>query len=117
MSTNNTINTTPGLVRIQPKIEPGLAVKVTGRNLAGVSYIAALEAERRGVTMEVAGVFGPTGELEHIRLTDDTLPEADDYREQVELVPGDVLVLPPLEVGTESYYMDEDTYRLNFREV
>ncbi|MBB5167172.1 hypothetical protein [Mycobacterium sp. AZCC_0083] len=111
MSKNNTINGTPGLKRIVPAGEPifGLGAKVTGRNLAAISYIVSLEAERRGVPLGIETVFAATGELVSITVKDDT--KAEDFVLEV----GDAIVLTPQ--ALEAQVLPVSLYNQVFREL
>lgn len=118
MSKNNTINGTPGVKRIVPKQarpEPGLAVKVTGRNFAGVSYLLSLEAERRGVMIGAEAVFDTDGSLVHVCVSDSTQDDEEGYRPDTYLFPGDYVILAPESV--EAMVASEREYKRYFEEI
>ncbi|QNJ56858.1 hypothetical protein SEA_REINDEER_48 [Mycobacterium phage Reindeer] len=108
MSTNNAIKGT-GIKRVQPyDLKYSLGVKVTGRNFAGVSYIVAQEAERRGVPMNVVAKFNEDGSLAYMAVDE---PGRDTHI----LRPGDYVVLDP--DLDESWSMPADVYRAQYREL
>lgn len=113
MSSNNLINQTPGLRRVEekyptPPAVPNLATKVTGRNLAALSLIISLEAERRGVRLGVTAVFNTDGSLEGILVHDEEQGD-------VLLTPGQYVVL--LHDAEQASVVDESLYRHLFREA
>lgn len=121
MSKNNTINGTPGILRVvpkQPKPDFGLATKITGRNFAAVSYIISLEAERRGVEIEATAKFATDGRLVSITVSetggdpDDLVDPFTEVRPNVVLVPGEYLILGPNQA--EAQITDEDTFKRFF---
>lgn len=93
MSKNNTVNNTRGIQRVtelapQPQ---GIATKVTGHNLAAVSLIVSLEAERRGITMSAEAGFATNGQLLGVIVREQSLdgqPPA-----EIMVTPGDYLYL------------------------
>ena len=106
---NRNLSPTPGLHRIEPD-EPrdyAVAAKVTGRTLAAVSYIVALEAERMGEARELSAVFGTDGSLQEIKV----------YQEHgnVTIPPGFYLVLEPN--SPEAVIVTEQAYRTYYRRV
>lgn len=101
---------TRGLHRVQAKHRLlGLATKVTGRNLAAISYIISLEAERRGIQLELRTTFGDDGSLKDIKVFEgnDTFG--------IPLVPGEFLVLDPDE--DVSIVMSADEYNQLYRRI
>lgn len=100
----------PGLHKVeanQPELV-NLATKVTGRNLAAVSYIISQEAEKRGVPLALAVVFSEDGSLFGGSVVEQGSDNAD-------FDPGDYLVLEALE--DEANFMTADEYRQEYREV
>ncbi|AER26179.1 hypothetical protein BONGO_46 [Mycobacterium phage Bongo] len=108
MSNNNALKGT-GIKRVQV-LDPSyaLAVKVTGRNFAGVSYIVAQEAERRGIPMQVGASFNEDGSLAFVTVNE---PGKDTHH----LAPGSWVVLDP--DVEEAVVMPESVYREHFREL
>lgn len=108
MSQNNTVNTTPGLNRVvEYRPVPALAAKITGRNHAAVSYLVSLEAERRGVTLSLEAVFGPTGALLGFIYRDESRDQT------LTLPPGYHAVLPPN--ADDVQVMDPESFERSFR--
>lgn len=107
---SNQLSPTRGLHRVQAKHRLlGVATKITGRNMASVSYIAALEAERRGVEMEVRAKFGANGAMQYIEVI-----EGNDAH-GVRLTPGWYLVLDAEE--SEAMILDADEYQKYYRRI
>jgi hypothetical protein len=102
---------TPGLHRVVPKRRNlGLATKITGRNLASVSYIVSLEAERRGVRLVVSAGFNEDGSLSGIAVAEHIVGTL--FKSPVLLPAGDFLVLPHDE--DEAIVMTEADYHEHF---
>lgn len=106
---------TPGLHRIEknvPKQEYGLATKVTGRNVAAVTHIMSLEAERTREPRGIGVAFGSDGSLLEVSLFE--MNEDGTVKEQT-LFPGDYLVLESDQ--PEAEILDAESYRELFRPV
>jgi hypothetical protein len=86
---SNKITPTRGLHRVDRRDrELTIATKVTGRNLASVSYIISLEAERRGVSLELRTKFAADGSLDFIHVYEQGQPVGF-------LISGHYLILEP----------------------
>lgn len=110
MAVSNKLSPTRGLHRVdRVDREYGIATKVTGRNLASVTYIVALEAERRGIDLELRTKFGVTGTLLGIEVFEGD----DDYGTPIP--PGSYLILEPDD--TESVIVNPEDYQRYFRRV
>lgn len=107
---SNKLSPTRGLHRVERRdTEKAIATKVTGRNLASVSYIVALEAERRGIRQELRTTFGTNGSLLNIAVR-----EGDDEH-AVSLLPGQYLVLEP--GWSDAVVMDPEDYQRYYSRV
>lgn len=95
----------PGLHRVEPNLPPSLpslAVKVTGRNFAGLSYLVSLQSERHGIVSEISAKFADTGDLIHVVI------------DGVVLEPGSVVYLHP---GAQLSWSSEAFYNELYRPV